>query len=217
MNKYWKFATISLASFALTALIATRRKGTSSQKAKARAMGYTKYQKYPIFMDAILKGESRGYNDYNWGCKGTSGSFLYGRTKTGTIPKKLTDLTITEIQSYQSACKLYAVGRYQMIPSTLQAMVTALRISKNSKFTEEIQDRLGTALVDIKRKEISEYLNGKVDDTEANLTRAVYYTAKEWSSVANPYTGVSYYSSDRASTSADSAKKALREQRKAIV
>lgn len=177
------------------------------------SLGYTAYQKYPIFMNTILKGESKGYNDYNWNSGGKIRSYFDGRSTTGNVDKKLTQYTIGEIINLQSKGFLYAVGRYQMIPTTLDLMVKATKMSKTEMFNESNQDKLGTALVDIKRPFISQYINGKVQDTTANLTKAVYETAKEWSSVANPYTGVSYYPKDRASTTADQARAALKEQR----
>jgi len=218
MNKYLKFGIISATSAAFVAFIASRRKGSSvAQKRKAVKMGYSKFQKYPIFMDAILKGESHTYNDYNYKTSSGYGSYLYGKTKSASrLPKKLEDMTIAEVIAAQKAGLVFAVGRYQMIPVTLNWAVNALKMNVNLKFNEDNQDKLGTALVDLKRPFISQYLNGKVADTDANLTKAVYHTAMEWSSVANPYTGVSYYPKDTASTSADKARAALREQRKLI-
>lgn len=217
MNKYIKFGLISATSAALVAFIASRKGGSKAYvRSVARKMGYTKFQKYPILMDTILKGESHTYNDYNYKISGGYGSFLYGKSKGGTITKKLTDLTIAEVMSLQNAGKLYAVGRYQIIPSTLKVAVGYIKANTNEKFDDDMQDKLGTSLIDYKRPYISQYLNGKVADTAQNLTKAVYQTAMEWSSVANPYTGVSVYSQDRASTSADSARTALKEQRKAL-
>lgn len=216
MNKYLKFGIISAASAAFVAFIASRRKGSSAAQKTAVKMGYSKFQKYPIFMDAILKGESNTYNDYNYKTSGGYRSFLYGKSKGGTITKKLTDLTIAEVMSFQNAGKLYAVGRYQMIAGTLKLAVGYIKANTNEKFDEDMQDKLGTSLIDYKQPYVSQYLNGKVADTADNLTKAVYYTSKEWSSVANPYTGRSYYPNDRASTSADKARAALREQRKLI-
>ena len=179
----------------------------------ASTLGYTSYQKYPIFMSTILKGESRGYNDYNWYSKGSLRSYLDGKSSVGNVDKKLTQYTIGQIIDLQNRGMLNAVGKYQMIPVTLNYIVNATKMSKTSMFNEANQDKLGTALIDIKRPFISQYLNGKVQDTSANLTKAVYETAKEWSSVANPYTGVSYYPRDRASTTADQVRTALKEQR----
>lgn len=176
-------------------------------------LGYTSYQKYPIFMSAILKGESKGYNDYNWKSGSGYRSYFDGRSATGNVDKKLTQYTIGQIIDFQNKGLLYAVGKYQMIPVTLNEMVNKTKLSKSSMFNEANQDKLGTALIDIKRPFISQYLNGKVQDTASNLTKAVYETSKEWSSVANPYTGLSYYANDRASTTADQVRTALKEQR----
>lgn len=214
-KKLLKFGGLALASAFVTGILYSigKKGGNAMVKKVISNLGYTPYQKYPIFMTTILKGESKGYNDYNWKSGGDFRSYFDGRSTTGNVDKKLTQYTIGEIMNLQSKGFLYAVGRYQMIPITLNYVVNATKMSKTSMFNEANQDKLGTALVDVKRPFISQYLNGKVQDTAANLTKAVYETAKEWSSVANPYTGISYYSKDRASTTADQARAALKEQR----
>ena len=215
INKWVKLGGYALASAVVTGILySIGKKGGNAMVNKVISnLGYTSFQKYPIFMSKILKGESIGYNDYNWQNSTGIHSFLYGKTKTGNVDKKLTQYTIGEIINLQSKGFLFAVGKYQMVPITLNYIVNATKISKTLMFNEVNQDKLGTALVDIKRPFISQYLNGKVQDTAANLTKAVYETAKEWSSVANPYTGISYYSKDKASTTADQARAALKEQR----
>ena len=215
INKWVKLTGYALASAVVTGILYSigKKGGNAMINKLASSLGYTPYQKYPIFMTTILKGESKGYNDYNWKSGGTFRSYFDGRSTTGNVDKKLTQYTIGEIINLQSKGFLFAVGKYQMIPVTLNEMVGRIRLSKTEMFNEVNQDKLGTALVDLKRPFISQYLNGKVQDTAANLTKAVYETAKEWSSVANPYTGISYYSKDRASTTADEARAALKEQR----
>lgn len=187
--------------------------------------GFTKEQKYPILMNAILKGESKGYNDYNYpskNCRGGYCSFFYGKTKTGTQTKKLTDMTIAEVMQQQAAFKLHATGRYQIITPTLKAMVIATKINTNLKYNEENQDKLGTALIDVKRSFVSKYVNSKIPDTAKNLIDAVFQIAQEWSSVADPRKsgGLSYYAGDgthyAAPTSVEEAKTALRQQRAAL-
>ena len=187
--------------------------------------GFTKEQKYPILMNAILKGESKGYNDYNYpskNCRGGYCSFFYGKTKTGTQTRKLTDMTIAEVMQQQAERKLHATGRYQIIAVTLKFVVNATKINTNLKYNEENQDKLGTALIDVKRPFVSQYVNSKIPDTANNLTKAVLQTAQEWASVADPRKsgGLSYYAGDgthyAAPTSVEEAKTALRQQRAAL-
>ena len=215
INKWVKLGGYALASAIVTGILYSMGKkgGNAVVKKIIDNLGYTSYQKYPIFMSKILKGESIGYNDYNWYSKGSLRSYLDGKSTISNVDKKLTQYTIAQIIDLQNRGLLNAVGRYQMIPSTLNLMVTQTKIPKTQLFNESNQDKLGTALIDIKRPFISQYLNGKVQDTSANLTKAVYETSKEWSSVANPYTGVSYYPKDKASTTAEQARLALKEQR----
>lgn len=215
INKWIKLGGYALASAVVTGILySIGKKGGNAMINKLISnLGYTSYQKYPIFMSAILKGESKGYNDYNWKSGSGYRSYFDGRSATGNVDKKLTQYTIGQIIDFQNKGLLYAVGKYQMIPVTLNEMVNKTKLSKSSMFNEANQDKLGTALIDIKRPFISQYLNGKVQDTASNLTKAVYETSKEWSSVANPYTGLSYYANDRASTTADQVRTALKEQR----
>lgn len=108
-----------------------------------------------------------GYNAVNQGGEagGTkipagfySGDFRKMKQHKG---RALTDLTVGEIMDLQAdpgkskmsdaewvkRGKLHAVGRYQFIGSTLKGLVQRLGISRNEKFTPQLQDKLFLSLL----------------------------------------------------------------------
>jgi len=138
------------------------------------------------------KGESgkAGYNAANMGTKSKNG--------TGMIipapPVNLQEMTVGEIMRRQSIQwgkpneneKLFAVGKYQMIPTTLSAATKALNISPNQKFDAKLQDRMfNEYLISTKNPSIAAYLNSEVDDPRL-LQNALYNLSTEWASVADP-------------------------------
>ncbi len=87
-----------------------------------------------------------------------SGDF---RTIPQHVGRDVTDITVGEIMDLQAEPgksrmsnaqwvkegKLHAVGRYQFIGSTLKGLVKRLGISRDEKFTPELQDRLFLSLL----------------------------------------------------------------------
>lgn len=146
--------------------------------------------------------------------KGESGKAGYNAANMGTRNNKiiaakkqenLQDMTVGEIMSRQSIKwgasnedqKLFAVGKYQMIPDTLADAVKSLNISKDEKFTPQLQERMfNEYLISKKRPAIAKYLNSPVDDPTL-LTNAVRAISREWASVADPDKGgqTSFYGS----------------------
>lgn len=195
-----------------------------------------KMTKYPLLWNTILKGESKTFNDYNfYKVDSVGANKLYGRINPkDTLPfssKLLTQLTIKEVLTFQSQTRakgqLWATGRFQIIPTTLKTMVTRLKIPTSSLYSESIQYKIADGLID-GRRGLNNYLNGKVEDNQINLTIATLDVAKEWSSVGVPYAmqghrkyvqkDESYYSGggDKASVSSASVMDVLKRQRKAL-
>jgi hypothetical protein len=138
---------------------------------------------------AIAKGESAkgSYNAANMGTKNNK-----------IVPVKdkldLENTTVGEIIRRQSIKwgatneneKLFAVGKYQIIPQTLLEAVKKLNISPNEKFSGPLQERMfNEYLLKIKRPAISEYLNSAVDDPVL-LKKALKQLSLEWASIADP-------------------------------
>ncbi|KQP80733.1 hypothetical protein ASF60_22510 [Methylobacterium sp. Leaf113] len=109
--------------------------------------------------------------------------------------------------------RLFAVGKYQLIPITLASAVRALSIAKQEIFTPVLQEHLFRHyLVARKRPKVKNYIirNG------SSLQEAQLALAQEFASVASPHTGRSYYSGtggNSASISVAAVTKALQEER----
>lgn len=196
---------------------------------------YSFSMKHPNLMDVILKGESHTYDDHNYYTTGnTLKSFFKGQnTKPyGLLKKDLSDYTIGEIITFQARNRdaigqLWAVGLYQVIPTTFEANYRKANLKWSDKFNKENQDKIGMQLL-YNRNNIKKYLEGSVEDTQQNLEKAALEVAKEWSSVGVPYAtqgkhkyvakNESYYAKiggggDRATTDTATVQKALRESR----
>lgn len=123
------------------------------------------------FADLLASVESRG--DYS----------AYNRTKGGLkafFKTNLTAMRISEIKEKQSKEKreMFAVGRYQIIPLTLNEAIKFLKIDEEELFSPEIQDRIfDEYLIRVKRPEIIAYLEGSGD-----IEDAIYGWAKEFAS-----------------------------------
>jgi peptidoglycan hydrolase-like protein with peptidoglycan-binding domain/muramidase (phage lysozyme) len=140
------------------------------------------------FGELIGSGEG-GYNSYNRGTiKAEAGK---GRIVPANQAVDFSNMTILELQRYQGLPsgdpeRVFAVGRYQFIPSTLREGVRQLQIEGSEKFTPELQDKLfGEYILKYKRPEIYAYITGTSDVTLRDVQKSV---CKEWASVEDPDT-----------------------------
>lgn len=186
---------------------------------------YSPNMQFPLLMDAVLKGEARTYDDHNWYRGQTLMGYLAGSgNKYPLLKKPLSEYTLGEIITFQNKSKaegkLWAVGQYQIIPTTLAGIYQDAGVKWSDKFDKLTQDKLGMQLLK-KRPNAKAYIYGQVPDTDANLKKAALDLAMEWSSIGVPYpvkghwqsvtTDQSYYHPyDRGSTSTASIQKALR-------
>jgi hypothetical protein len=144
-------------------------------------------------LDFIARGESGGdYNSMNQG--GTKSSGIIGAgTSANIIGKKLTEMTVSEVM--QRAAKpndsaedrkkkglIFAAGRYQIIPGTLQGLVKAGVVGPGDKFDETTQDKLGRALLE--GAGLSSFKSGKITAQEFQNN-----ISKTWGAVGNASTG----------------------------
>jgi hypothetical protein len=119
---------------------------------------------------------STGEGDYNSVNRGYAGDTPGGiQSLTG---KTFENYTVGQVVAYQGRW-LYAVGRYQFIPSTLRFAVANSKVDKLDMFTPETQDKLMAALILHKRPAIGGYIKGEHD----SLHLAMDETAREWASV----------------------------------
>ena len=157
-------------------------------------------QKTPIIsqsaaLEALKKEISRtegGYGAYNRGKPGDT-----------IVPQiDITKLTIGQIMQMQASKKIFAVGKYQMIPDTLREAVNNKKIGlkESDVFNPQNQEKLFMYLL-YKRPSLMSYIEGKSD----NIDAAVNDLAKEFASL--PLTsGEGYYDGDSAGNKASGGK-----------
>jgi len=143
--------------------------------------------------DMIKRVESKGdYNAYNTGKSGVNRGKL-----------DLQNMTLGEIRrrqktSTKSKEHLNAVGAYQVIGSTLQqAMDSIPGVDKDTKYTKEVQEKIGDYLLNEKRPFVGKFMRGEVPDTAANRKKVQLSLSKEWAAIPTSG-GKSYYAGDKA-------------------
>lgn len=135
-------------------------------------------------LDLIARVESKGnYNAYFGNAGNTSITF--------------TEMSIADVLSWQedfiaAGHPSSAVGRYQIISTTLKGLVQQLNIDTNQPFNEAMQDKMAIALLE--RRGATEYVNNQIDGRQfaAEL-------AKEWAAlprVVGDRPEQSYYAGD---------------------
>lgn len=158
--------------------------------------------------ELLARGEG-GYGSYNRGRAGDAG----GRTID------FSQMTVGEVQALQhlprrDPDRLFAVGKYQIIPGTMDMAVQGLRLDPNERFTPELQERIfSDYLISEKQPGIRAFITGQPG---ATLRNAQIQLANEWASVAHPDTGLSVHGrvgNNRASISAGQAAEALNQMR----
>lgn len=160
----------------------------------ALLVGYTGYMQkrqlvvdpasYAPLLQLIAKAESN--NNYN---------AYFGNATNTSI--RFTQMSIAEVMNWQASYVRQgnassAVGRYQIIDSTLAGLVRRLGIDTRQKFDEPTQDTLAVALLE--KRGLHSYVNKEItkDQFAANL-------AMEWAALPRIIGGNpsdSYYASD---------------------
>lgn len=158
-----------------------------------------------VTIDKLIARGEGNYNSIN-------------RGKAGDTPNSklnLTNMTVGQIREKQKKGEIFAAGKYQAIPTTLQGAIDAGVVSSAEKFSAEVQERIFQQyLVALKRPEIKGFITGS---SKSSLDKALLGSAKEFASVANPSTGKSYYAGkgdNKASISAKEMADSLLAQRK---
>lgn len=157
-------------------------------------IGYTHYMQhrrlsvdpttYAPLLSVIAKAESRGnYNAY------------FGNASNASID--FTRMTIAQVLQWQAdfvrqGNPSSAVGKYQIINTTLSGLVHQLGIDTNKPFNQTTQDELAIALLE--RRGSEKYVNKEISSQEFAAS-----IAKEWAGlpkVIGPNPEKSYYASD---------------------
>lgn len=148
-------------------------------------------------LDLMRRGESgaAGYNAYNRGTYVDANGRERIRGSDGPID--FSRLTLGQVQELQhlprrDPDRLFAGGKYQIIPSTMDSGVRALGLDPSERFTPELPDRIFSEyLIVEKRPAVHDYITGKSGATLHAAQRAM---AMEWASFGDPdMGGRSYY------------------------
>ena len=151
-------------------------------------------------LNLIARAESRGnYNAH------------FGNASNTRID--FTSMTIEDVLKWQSdfvkkGNASSAVGKYQIVNTTLEGLVRELKMDTQQRFDPATQDKMAVALIE--RRGANDYVSGELTREEfaANL-------AKEWAALPNvtgKHPEKSYYAGDglnRALVSVDEVLKAL--------
>lgn len=130
--------------------------------------------------DLIHSGESKikGFDSYDVYNYPSGGEYPAGRKNLN-----LSKLTVGEVMKLQEDRKVFAAGRYQIVPETMKETVQALDIDPNTPFNKATQDKMFTGyLAKDKRKNLRNYIMGKSNNEHAALVAA----AQEWASINLP-------------------------------
>ena len=162
----------------------------------------------PVKVQPLAEVISRGEGDWNAVNRGIAGDTPGGLQDLLGITCE--SLLIADLINLQNQRKIYAVGRYQFIPSTLLiAIKHAKDVTPRDFFSPAVQDKLLVALLEHKRPEVWEYLEG-----EGDIEAALDALAREWASIGTA-NGGTYYTgtSNRAHVTRDEARIALEQSR----
>ncbi len=118
--------------------------------------------------------------------------------------RNLTDMTVGEVKELQRAMLRHpnnnlnssAVGRYQIVGTTLRGLQEEMGIPDNARFSPELQDRMAQKLLE--RRGLNSYLSGRISaSTFQNRL------AREWASIATSQTGRSFYGQGTGTSTAE--------------
>ena len=127
--------------------------------------------------DVIASGEG-GYESVN---RGVAGDTPGGAESV--FGKKLSDMTVGEVMQLQAEDKLFAVGKYQIIPKTMRGFVRTMKISMDDKFDAATQEKFKKYVIDFKRPTVGRYLRGETNDR----AEAAQELAREFASIGLSY------------------------------
>jgi len=139
----------------------------------------------------VVKGESPlGYRDWN---RGTSNDKPLSKAVDG-LPVAYNDILDLTHEEHLARSgrkikadnpqRLFAIGRYQIIPTTAIDAFKFLGYTKKQKYTPEVQDNMFKYLLMGKRKPLYDYIK---DEKGSDKGKAVLEMAKEFASIGVPY------------------------------
>jgi uncharacterized protein (DUF2345 family) len=146
--------------------------------------------------ELISKGESgsAGYDAFNRGSGAKPGTGSIGGQKLSLTKMPIKDIMAAQALSPNSPDRLFAVGKYQCIPTTLREACTALNIDVQTTFNERVQDLICQEyLIARKRPKLVAYYRNPNQSNDQLIKEAGRSLAAEFASLEDPdYPGFPY-------------------------
>ncbi|MBB6262421.1 muramidase (phage lysozyme) [Paenochrobactrum gallinarii] len=178
----------------------------NASSSAANTVARDKYHVYRPLLDLIGHAEGtdrkRGYNE----------TLAYGAFTGGDV--NLCAMTLKEIDALQTKMLRHpansfnssALGRYQIVRTTLRAIRTSLSLSDNALFDADMQDRCACYLLGLRG--IDKYLSGRLaEDT------LIDNLAREWASLPM-VSGKGAYANQNVAVRTEDVRQALAEVKK---
>lgn len=168
---------------------------------------------FSLLLNEIASGEAKvdEWNAFNHGKSGDArGNY------TLEDGRKITQMTLAEVMQRQSLPKghpsrLFAVGRYQIIPKTMRTLVESMGVDVHQPFSPQLQNLLAAGLIFEQRPNVAAFIKG--DDSKLYL--AVEDLCQEWASVpCNDGTG--HYDGDSAGNGASGGRQRVQQMRELL-
>jgi peptidoglycan hydrolase-like protein with peptidoglycan-binding domain len=158
----------------------TQQQPTQQQPAQTNPYGFGPSNE----LGRLIGSGEGGYNSYNRG--------VAGDARGAQID--FSQMTVAEIMRRQDLPagdpnRLFAVGKYQFTPNTLEEAINQTGVDRNARFTPQLQEKLfADYLIDEKRPSVRAYITGEATGPQA-LERAQHALALEFASVGTPRNG----------------------------
>lgn len=155
-----------------------------------------KYYVYRPLLDLIGMTEGTDVRRGGAAARGYNETLAYGALTGGNVD--LVSMTLTQIDALQTRMLQHpanrwnssALGRYQIVRTTLRSIRKTLGLSGNELFDRDMQDRMACFLLGLRG--IDKYLAGRLSEDTM-----LHNLAKEWASLPTPQ-GKGYYGGQHA-------------------
>ncbi len=117
----------------------------------------------------------------------------YGVANTGGSAKRsstnVNGMSFATISSYQDISsssdgrRVFAAGRFQIIPSTMDALKRALKLKGNDRYSPTNQEKMGDHMLLEYRSIIGNYIKGTNKGSSIDLANAINQIGYEWASM----------------------------------
>lgn len=169
----------------------TQNTVTPSELGKNAAVGIAKVLNDEV--KGVASGASGGYSKLGSLIAAGEGNYnsvnrgLVNGKNLGSFETDLSKMTINEILERNKLKagdknRMNAVGKYQIIATTMKQAKKVMNLTGNEKFTKDMQERIFKEFLIPKRKGLDNYLKGG----KTSIEQAQYEASMEWASIPVP-------------------------------